>query len=254
MSPHSGPEPGDAAPVAWFVTTHWSVVLNAKAEDSVLATEALGQLCRTYWQPVHNYVRSRGQNPADAEDLTQQFFARFLEKQHYRLADRQRGKFRTFLLTSVKNFLVNERERATAQKRGGDKQVVSLDETAPGEDRPLIEIADTQTADWIYERSWATTLLAQVRHRLQAEYAGDGKGERFALLETFLPGEDSELTYAQAGECLGVAEGTIKSDVHRLKKRYGELLRDEIAQTVATPGEVDEELQHLLRVFSDKPA
>lgn len=234
----------------WFVTTHWTVVLNAKSDDAPQAAEALGTLCQTYWEPIHGYVRRKCRNPADAEDLTQQFFARFLEKEQYRLAQRERGRFRSFLLATAKNFLLNEWERRSAQKRGGGQELVSLDEKFADEDRCKVEVVDERTAERIYEQSWALTFLAKVRQRLASEYAGEGKAERFAHLEKFLPGEESDLTYAQAAARLGVAEGTIKSDMHRLKRRYRELLREEIAHTVATPAEVDDELRHLLAVVS----
>ncbi len=236
-------------PPRWFTTTHWTVVLGAKSDDAPAAAAALGQLCQTYWAPIHAYIRRTDRNPGDAEDLTQQFFERFLEKEQYRLAQRERGRFRSFLLTTVKHFLINEWERASAQKRGGGRQPVSLDEQLPDEDRPRIEPADDRNAEWIYEQTWALTLLKNVRARLAAEYAGEGKGERFALLEQFLPGEECDLTYAQAAARLGVAEGTIKSDMHRLKRRYRDLLREEIAHTVATPAEVDDEVRHLMAVL-----
>ncbi len=234
----------------WFTTTHWSVVLEAKSHDTTQAAAAVGKLCRTYWQPIHTYVSSHREHRKDAEDLTQQFFARFLEKEHYKLANRERGRFRSFLLTAAKHFLINERERASAQKRGHGIAPVSLDEQVPGEDRPRIELADQRTADQAYEYSWALALLSQVRTRLESEYKDAGNGERFSLLENFLPGQESELTYAQAAAQVGVAEGTIKSDVHRLKKRYRELLREEVAHTVSSPAEIEEELRYLVTVLS----
>jgi len=188
-------------------------------------------------------------NTADVDDLTQQFFARFLEKAHYLLADRQRGKFRTFLLTSVKHFLVNEWERASAQKRGGGQAMVSLDEGATEGGQPRIEVKDERTAERTFEQNWALTLLGRVRERLEAEYAAGQKAERFAQLEKFLPGEESNMTYAEAAARFGVAEGTIKSDVHRFKRRYRELLREEIANTVSSPAEIDEELRYLVTVL-----
>lgn len=234
----------------WFATTHWTVVLNAKSDDSSHAAEALGKLCQTYWAPINAYIRRMGQSAADSEDLTQQFFARFLEKEHYKQASRDRGRFRSFLLTSVKNFLVNEWERASARKRGGGQANVSLDEEFSETGGQRVEAIDERTAEWIYEQRWALTLLAQVRARLEAQYAVEGKAERFTLVEQFLPGEESEMTYAEASARLGIAEGTLKSDVHRLKRRYRELLREEIAHTVATPADIDTELRHLAAVLS----
>jgi RNA polymerase sigma-70 factor (ECF subfamily) len=224
-------------------------VLNAKAKDSVVATEAFGQLWRIYWRPIHSYVCSRGRNPTDADDLTQQFFMRFLEKGHIHLADRTRGRFRTFLLTSVKHFLINEWERASAQKRGSGQPSLSLDEHVAGEERARIELVDERTAERNYEQTWALTLMDRVRSRIAEEYNAKSKADRFVQLEKFLPGEESDLTYAEAAVRFGVAEGTIKSDVHRLKRRYREVLREEIAHTVATPTEIDDELRHLIMVL-----
>ncbi len=234
----------------WFATTHWTVVLRAKSDNAPEAATALSSLCETYWTPVFALIKRGGRCLADTEDLTQQFFARFLAKEQYRLAMRERGRFRSFLLTAVKNFLINERERASAQKRGGGRIPESLDELVPEGDRARIEPADERTAELLFEQSWALTLLAKVRDQLANEYSVEGKAERFAELEKFLPGEDSADTYAKAAARLGVAEGTIKSDMHRLKRRYRELLRAEIAHTVETAEEVDDELRHLMAVLS----
>jgi RNA polymerase sigma factor (sigma-70 family) len=250
MSAEGTLESKPAPSARWFNTTHWTVVLNAGSDDTALASEALGKLCRSYWPPVNAYVRQRGYPAADAEDLTQQFFARFLEKEHYRLAQRERGRFRTFLLTAVKHFLVNERERISALKRGGGQALESLDETSLDGERPRIEPADERTAEQAYEKNWAMTLLARVRDQLAADYAADGGADRFAHLEKFLPGEESDLTYAQAAALLGLSEGTIKSDVHRLKRRYRERLREELAHTVSAPTEIEDELRHLMAVCS----
>ena len=240
----------EQTPPAWFTTTHWSVVLGTKSKNAVLAAEALGKLCETYWQPVNAYIRSRGQEEINAQDLTQEFFARFLQKEHYKLGDRERGRFRSFLLTSVKHFLANEWERATAQKRGGGHAALSLDEELPGEDRPRIQLRDERTAEHAFDQRWALTLLGTVRQKLHAEYASGGKEDRFVQLEKFLPGADAEMSYADAAARLGMPEGTVKSDVHRLKKRYRDLVREEIANTVATPEVIDEELRYLIHVLS----
>ncbi len=246
---HSGPR--SEAP-RWFTTTHWTVVLGAKSDDPAQAAEALSRLCSTYWTPVHSYIQQQGRRFADTEDLTQQFFERFLAKEQYRLAQRDRGRFRSFLLTTVKNFLINEWARASAEKRGGGREPISLDETDSEGENLRMELADELTAERIYEQTWALALLDKVRNRLATEYATGGKADRFALLEKFLPGEETDLTYAQAAARLGVAEGTIKSDVHRLKRRYRDLLRQEIAHTVATENEVDDELRYLLAVLSER--
>ena len=233
----------------WFPTTHWSVVLSAADSSSPGAQEALEKLCRSYWFPLYAFVRRQGYGPEDAQDLTQEFFARFLAKESVRLADRERGKFRSFLLISLKHFLVNERARARTTKRGGGTTQIPLDQLT-AENLYSRELAHEMTPETIYERSWALAVLDQVRARVAAEYAADGKTERFAQLENFLPGEKSELTYAEAASRLGVAEGTVKSDVHRLKRRFRELLRAEIAQTVASPADINEELRHLISVVS----
>jgi RNA polymerase sigma factor (sigma-70 family) len=237
-------------PSGWFAATHWAVVLGAGSEDTSKSAVALASLCETYWAPVHSYIRRTGQREADAEDLTQQFFERFLAKEQYRLARRERGRFRSFLLTTVRHFLINEWERASAQKRGGGLIAESLDELVPEGDRARVEPLDERNAERIFEQAWALAVLERVRGRLEAEYETEGKAQRFALLEAFLPGEETELTYAQAAVRLGIAEGTVKSDMHRLKRRYRDLLREEIANTVASATEVDDELKHLMTVLS----
>jgi RNA polymerase sigma-70 factor (ECF subfamily) len=234
---------------AWFATTRWTLVLQAQEGDSPAADQALSQLCQSYWRPINSYVRSVGYAAADADDLTQEFFARFLEKQQYRAADHQRGRFRSFLLACLKNFLLKERERAQAQKRGGGWRKVSLDEDPP-QGGSRLELPDERAADRIFEQNWASALLSTARARLARDYAREGKAERFACLEQFLPGEESSLTYGEAAQRLGIAEGTLKSDVHRLKHRYATLIREEIAHTVSDPEEIEEELRHLRRVVS----
>jgi len=233
----------------WFTTTHWSVVLNARSDDESCARAALGRLCETYWNTVNTFIRARGCPPAEAEDLTQEFFARFLEKEQYRSADPSRGRFRSFLLACVKNFLSKEHARATAKKRGGGSTTISLDETFE-DGEACMEIRDERTADQVFEQNWAIALLARARSQLESQYSQEGKGEWFAHLEKFLPGEESEVTYAELGKLRGVADGTIKSDVHRLKRRFASLVRQEIANTVATPSEVEEELAHLRSVLA----
>jgi RNA polymerase sigma-70 factor (ECF subfamily) len=236
------------AGACWFNTTHWSVVLTAGQDSSPGAQQALEQLCRTYWYPLYTYVRSEGRSPEDAQDLTQEFFARFLERKYFQLANRERGRFRSFLLTSLKHFLVNEWERARAQKRGGANTVIPFD-TVVAESLYNQELSHELTADRIYERNWALAMLRRVRDRLQAEYSEEGKAERFAHLEQFLPGQRGDVTYAEAARLLGVPEGTVKSDVNRLKKRYRQLLRSEIAHTVSTPDDINDELRHLIAVL-----
>ena len=242
--PLNWPESG----ARYFATTHWSVVLAAGDTASPQADEALEQLCRTYWYPLYAYVRRDGYSPEDAQDLTQAFFERLLGRKSWRQARRERGRFRSFLLTSLKYFLINEWKRRTADKRGGRMPPVSLDALV-AERLYGREAADLLTPDRLYERSWALTLLEQARARLKEEYAAQSKSKRFEIAEQYLPGVTSKVSYAEAARQLGIAEGTLKSDVHRLKQRYRELLRAEIANTVATRTEIAEELRHLMDVL-----
>jgi len=217
--------------------------------DSPQAHQALETLCGNYWYPLYAYVRRQGHSAHDAQDLTQAFFARLLEKNYLSTADRKRGKFRWFLLTAFKCFLANEWDRVRAQKRGGGHQPVWLD-ALTAEERYRFEPVDTLTADQLYDRRWALDLLARVQQRLSEEYASVDRAERFQLLEQFLPGAQPLDSYAVVGARLGLNENAIKQEVHRMKKRYVELLRGEVAQTVAHPDEVDEELRHLIDVVS----
>lgn len=233
---------------AVFATTHWSVVLAAGDAESPEAAAALEELCRGYWFPLYAYARRSGNEAATAEDLTQEFFARLLQKDYLRVVDRKKGRFRWFLLTAFKCFLANEWDRQQAQKRGGGQKAIPLD-ALTAEQRYQLEPADRHTADLLFERRWAMTLLENARQRLQAEYENAGKTDRFALLEGSLPGERTARTYAEMGEELGLSEGGVKTEVHRMKRRYAELMREEVARTVADPAEVDLELRHLIDVL-----
>jgi len=237
------------APKSLFSTTHWSVVLAAGHGDTRQAREALERLCRTYWYPLYAFVRRQGHSPADAQDLTQEFFARLLQKNFVGAAQPERGKFRWFLLACLRHFLANEWDRAMAKKRGGDRQFIPFDDNS-AEDRYLAELTCELSPERVYERTWALTVLEQVRARLRQEYAAAGKDQRFEVLDQLLPGQDGELTRAEAAARLGVGGGAVKSEVHRLKRRYGELLRAEIAHTVADPEEIEQELRHLIEVMS----
>ena len=234
-----------------FVTTRWSVVLTAGHSDTAHAHAALEKLCRAYWYPLYAYVRRRGQSPEDAKDLTQEFFARLLERNWVGRADQQKGRFRSFLLSAMNHFLADEWDKARAQKRGGGLTAVPLQfDTA--ETRYGHEPVDNVTPEHSYERRWALTLLDEVLQRLRAEYEQEGRAEFFAALHPCLVGDRTAQPYAELAVKLGVSEGTVKSAVHRLRQRYRELLRDEIAQTVAAPGEVDEELRHLFTVLGSR--
>lgn len=241
------PDPGVGA--VCFTTTHWSVVLAAREEDSLQATDALAQLCRTYWYPLYAYIRRHGHELQDAQDLTQEFFARLLEKNFLTSVRQERGKFRWFLLATLKRFLANEWNREHAAKRGGRHAAVSLDEeTAEG--RYRYEIADPASPDRLFDQSWAMTLLEQAQEQLCREYEVGKRGHLFDQLKVFLSGDRAPISHAEAGAVLGMNEGAVKVAVHRLRQRYRECLREQIAQTVSTPAEVDEEIRQLFAVFS----
>lgn len=237
------------APV--FATTHWSAVLQAGRNDSPQAAQALEELCRQYWYPLYAFVRRQGHDVHTAQDLTQEFFGKLLEKNYLGIADRRRGKFRWFLLAAFKGFLANEWDRARAQKRGSGQQPIALDGLT-AEQRYRLEPADEMTADRIYDRRWALTLLETARGRLKEDCADGDKARRFELLECYLPGEEPTRTYAEAGQELGLSEGAVKVEVHRMKKRYGELLRQEVAKTVAHASEVEDEIRYLIDVLAGR--
>ncbi|HEX9047022.1 MAG TPA: RNA polymerase sigma factor [Verrucomicrobiae bacterium] len=238
--------PNPASPV--FVTTHWSLVLAASGSGAA-ASDALATLCQTYWYPLYAYVRRRGHAPEDAQDLVQGFFARLLARNWIDRADRQRGRFRSFLLGAMNHFLADEWDKVRAQKRGGGVTVLPL-EFDTAETRFSREPADTTTPEQIFERRWALALLEQVLNQLRDEYAQAGRGELFALLHPSLVGDHSGQSYAEVAERLGTTEGTVKSAVHRLRQRYRQRLRDEIANTVARKEDIEDELQHLFAVLA----
>jgi len=232
----------------WFATTHWSVVLAAKQGDSSESAAALEKLCRTYWYPLYAYLRRRGCDEHDAQDLTQGFFAQLLERRSIQGVEREKGKFRSFLLASLNYFLADQRDRASAQKRGGGRQVLSLD-TQEAEQRYCLEPADERSPEKIFERQWAMTLLDQVLARLTQEFSDAGKLELFQRLQPFLVEGTGEETYAGVAQAVGMTEEAVKKAVQRMRRRYHQLFREEIAQTVASPAEVDEELRHLCAVL-----
>ena len=234
---------------AAFVTTHWSVVLSAGSRDTGQARDALARLCQTYWHPLYAYVRRLGHSPHDAQDLTQEFFARLLEKNFLAGVSEARGRFRSFLLASLKHFLVNEWRRARAQKRGGGRVPIPID-AAAGETSIGFEPADDMTAEKIYERRWALTLLDRVLRRLREEHVRDGKERLFEQLKPTLTEASRTVRYAEIAARLGTSEGAVKVAVHRLRQRYRELLRAEIAETVAGPDEVEDELRNLFAALA----
>jgi RNA polymerase sigma-70 factor (ECF subfamily) len=233
-----------------FATTRWTVVLAAGRPDAPQAGVALEELCRTYWYPLYVYVRRQTATREDAEDLTQAFFARFLEKNYLEGLSSDKGKFRAFLLASLKHFLANEWDRANRQKRGGGVANLSLD-WQDAETRFQIQPADTLSPDKLYDREWAVTLLGRVITRLRDENVSEGKAELFEQLKPFLMVGKSAIPYAQAAEPLKLTEGAVRVAVHRLRRRYRELLREEIAQTLADPSQADEELKALMSAFAD---
>jgi RNA polymerase sigma-70 factor (ECF subfamily) len=231
-----------------FATTRWSQVLAAGHAPTDDSREALSRLCEVYWYPLYAYVRRWGYGADEAQDLTQEFFVRLLEKHYLRAADPARGRFRSFLLASLKHFLSNERDRAAAAKRGGGTIVLPLEfENAEG--RYSREPPDADTPETIYERRWALTLLERTLARLRHEFTAAGKQALFARLEGHLTGEQEALPYADLCAALGMSEGAIKVTVHRLRRRFGALLREEISETVSEPGQVDEEVRELFRTL-----
>ena len=232
---------------AKFVTTHWSVVLASNTDDST-GGEALAQLCQTYWYPIYAYARRRGYAPSESEDLTQEFFARLLERDGLCNISREGGKFRSFLLTLFNHFLVDEWKRAKALKRGACR-IVSLD-AGLAETRFRHEPSEKETAETIFERNWARALLEEVYQKLSRQYDEAGQGELFEQLKFCLTGERSTLPYAELSAKLKVSEAALKVTVHRLRQRYRKLLRVEVASTVSSPVEVEEELRSLFRILS----
>lgn len=232
-----------------FATTRWTVVAAAGQGGSPESRRALTELCNTYWYPLYAYVRRRGLQPAEAQDMTQSFFAELLEKERIQFADQQRGRFRSFLLASLNHFLANQWREARALKRGGGVKPLSLDFSV-GEDRYGREPAHELTPERVFERRWAVTLLDNTLTRLRDEYAAAGKLVLFEGLKTHLGGDDQRTPYEQLAQHLMSSASAIKVAAHRLRKRYRELLRLEIAETVASPDEIDEELRALFQAVS----
>jgi RNA polymerase sigma factor (sigma-70 family) len=232
---------------AAFVTTQWSVVLAAQG-SSPAAEEALEKLCRSYWRPIYSFVRREGRTVEDAQDVTQSFFARLLERRDFDAVRREKGRLRSYLLVALKHFLTNERQRAMALKRGEGRQLISLDEVLARE-RNDPEPADALTADRIYERRWALTVLERVLDELGQEYEAAGNAGLFDRFKELLADESREFSQAQIASEIGMSENAVKQAYHRFRHRYRELLREEIAQTVTAPGDVDDELRHLVAVL-----
>jgi RNA polymerase sigma factor (sigma-70 family) len=232
-----------------FATTRWSLVLAAGRPGGRRSAQALASLCEIYWPPVYSFVRHQGYSADEARDLTQEFFARVLEKNYFHDADPNRGKFRSFLAVSVRHFLSNERDRARALKRGGPHPPVSLDlESAEGHYQ--IEPRDELTPERLFDYQWALVLLRRVLARLRDEHESAGRLPVFDGLKGLLTGDADDLSYKDIARTLGMTEGAVKVAVHRMRKRYRELLMDEIAETVATPDEIESEIQYLRKALS----
>src|SRR5215467_8085725 len=232
-----------------FTTTHWSVVLSASRQNSDTAVAALEKLCRSYWYPLYVFVRRRGYEAHEAQDLTQGFFARLFEKNYLADLDRTKGKFRSFLLAALEHYLANEWRRAQAQKRGGNVTFISLDDPTP-EQQYLQISAPNLLPEKLFEKQWATTLLEQVLTRLRGEFVASGKAAFFEELKIFLTGEKRAVSYAELATKFAMTEAALKMAVSRMRHRYGELLREEIANTVSSPSEVEEEMRALVAALS----
>jgi RNA polymerase sigma factor (sigma-70 family) len=233
------------------VTTKWSVVLAAGRSDTTGAQTALEKLCRTYWYPLYAYVRRRGHSPEDAQDLTQAFFAQLLEDRSLAGADPNLGRFRSYLLTAMNHFLTDEWKKARAQRRGGGCEVLSLD-WAAAEERFDLEAAEDSTPDKIFEKQWALALLAAVLKGLEFEYQNDGKKDLFTALKQTLMGTRESQPYAELGAALGMNESAVKVAVHRLRKRYRELIREEIAGTLERSRDIEEEMKCLFSALAGR--
>jgi RNA polymerase sigma factor (sigma-70 family) len=235
----------DAEDARGFQTTQWSLVLRAGRREDRDADAALGELCQRYWYPLYVYVRRHMADAHEAQDLTQDFFARLQEKNYLLVADPRRGRFRSFLLATLKHFLGHQRDRAKAQKRGGRRTLLSLDFQS-AESRYHLEPAHELTPERLFERRWALALLEHVLTRLREEQAAGGKPRLFERLKEFLTRGKSSQSYQQVADELAMTEGAVKVAVHRLRRRYRELLEEEIAQTVAGPEEIEDERRALL--------
>jgi RNA polymerase sigma factor (sigma-70 family) len=237
-----------AGTAARFHTTHWSVVLAAHADDPARARDALEQLCTVYWYPLYAFLRRRGHQPADAEDLVQGFIEHLLERQFFQAADPDKGRFRSYLLASLNHFLADSADRAERQKRGAGKIFISLDAVV-AERRYALEPADPCDPEQLFERRWALTLLDTVLQRLETEAAESGRADLFRQIKGVLLGDRSVAPYAELAPQLGLSEAALTMTVHRLRRRYRELVREEIAHTVSSPVEIDEEMRHLFQVL-----
>jgi RNA polymerase sigma factor (sigma-70 family) len=248
MSENPGERPETTPAGQWVGITHWSAVLAARQPGSPRAAAAMEELCRGYWYPLYAYIRRRGYQVEEAQDLTQAFFAGMIENHWLKSADPQRGRFRSFLLGAMNHFLAKDWRHAHTLKRGGGKTFVSLDDTA--ERRYVSEPASDLTPEKIYERRWAWSLFERAVSRLREQYTAAGKGRLYDALKGFLADDVAEGDYARLGAELEMTPGAVRTAVHRLRERYRELVREEVAHTVADPAEVEDEIRSLLAALS----
>lgn len=232
-----------------FDATQWSVVLAAVDSQSVVARKALATLCETYWQPLYVYVRHRGYSREEAEDLTQEFFTRMIQRDGLRNVRKELGRFRSFLLVSLRNFLADEWDRSHAQKRGGDNPTISMDFSTV-EVTIASAARNHSTPESIYEKAWAHTVLSAVLDRVEREYAESGRAEIFEFLKDLIVDPGSVPPYQELADHLGMSEGAVKTAAHRLRKRYRRALKEHVAQTLDDPSEVDDEIRYLISVLA----
>jgi len=245
VSPGEDAGQGEVAP---FTTTHWSVVFEAQG-DSPAAREALEKLCRTYWRPIYSFLRRQGIGPDEAEDLTQGFFALLLERKDLNTVRKEKGRLRSYLIVSLKNFLTDESRYAMAIKRGKGQRLIPLEEL-DADERIQMEPPDLMTAEQIYEHRWASTVLDHVLSRLKDQYQAAGHAALFDSLKQLLPDEPGAPSQADIAAQLGMTENAVRQAFHRFRRRYQLLLREEIAHTVATPSDIEDELRHLISVVA----
>lgn len=243
------PREGGSPTVARFGETHWSVILSAMDKQRPLeAADALERLCRVYWPPLYAYVRRLGERPHDAQDLTQEFFARFLDKDYLAAVDQAKGRFRSFMLAALKHFLANERDKQRAQKRGGGCSFVPID-FHNAESHCSFEPAESLTPEVIFQRRWASALLGEALARLRNEYTATGKAALYEQLKPTLTEGRGSIAYAELAASLGMSQAAVKMAVHRLRQRHRDAIRSEIASTIADPSEIEDELREVLRAF-----
>jgi DNA-directed RNA polymerase specialized sigma24 family protein len=248
-SDSDGGQDQPAAGAGQFANTHWSVVLSAAGKnDSTRARASMEQLCRIYWHPLYYYARREGQSPHDAQDSTQEFFSRLLQNDLLDSVDRTRGRFRSFLIASFRHFMSNERDKARAWKRGGGQVAVPID-TGDAETQYGVELVEQMSAEKIFERRWAMTLLAETTARLRQEYEREGKINLFEHLKITLTEPRGAIAYADLGRALEMSEGAVKVAVHRLRVRYRAVLRGQVCETLADPAEAEDELRHVFKAL-----